>query len=104
MGSSKVHGAASAPAAQIMDVSVMPALRMVGHGIIRGRIIGLQRDHPLALRQSQPPERHHALAAHGFSDSASASRSGIDDSFKPAVAANFRRIEYRPDLPYTPGS
>src|SRR5260370_19970164 len=31
-------------------------------------VIGLQRNHPLALRQHQPPERHHALAAHGLTN------------------------------------
>src|SRR5213080_4290555 len=31
-------------------------------------VIGLQRDHPLALREHQPSERHHALAAHGLAN------------------------------------
>src|SRR6516164_5839619 len=29
-------------------------------------VVGLKRDHPLALREHEPPERHHPLAAHGF--------------------------------------
>ena len=31
-------------------------------------VIGLKRDHPLALREHQPSERHHALAAHGLAN------------------------------------
>src|SRR5215218_4267035 len=31
-------------------------------------VIGLERDDALALRQHQPPERHHPLAAHGFTN------------------------------------
>src|SRR5207249_11998054 len=31
-------------------------------------VVWLKRDHPLALREHEPPERHHPLAAHGFAN------------------------------------
>src|SRR5215211_8862095 len=37
-------------------------------GAEQPRVIGLERDDALALRQYQPPERHHPLAAHGFTN------------------------------------
>src|SRR5262252_409305 len=43
-------------------------IRVAQGGAEKPLVVWFKRDHPLALGEHEPPERHHPLAAHGFAN------------------------------------